>query len=163
MTSNIGSHIIQEQFEKMLEPEYNEEAMLEETKNMVFDLLKKSVRPEFLNRIDEISMFKPLNREDIRKIVSIQLNGLKNKLEKDNIILDWTDEAVLYLANKGFNPEFGARPLKRVIQREVLNGLSDQLLLGKINPEDAILIDAFDEGIVFRNPVEELVNGGDVK
>ena len=157
MTSNIGAHIIQEQFEKMKEPEYDEERIMHETKEAVFSLLKKSVRPEFLNRIDEITMFKPLNREDISKIVGIQLEALRRRLESDKVILGWTDQAVKYLADKGYNPEFGARPLKRLIQKEVLNKLADQILAGKVKTDDSILLDAFDEGIVFRNPVEELV------
>ncbi|WKK64680.1 ATP-dependent chaperone ClpB [Lutimonas zeaxanthinifaciens] len=149
MTSNMGAHIIQENFENM---DMNaRESIIETTKIDVLGLLKKTIRPEFLNRIDEIIMFTPLNKEEVTQIVKLQINALSKMLEEKNISFSTTDEAIESLAEKGFNPQFGARPIKRVIQREVLNSLSKEILAGNISPKSSILLDAFDEQLVFRN------------
>ena len=153
MTSNIGSHIIQEKFENNKDIHSAAEAARIE----VMGLLRKTIRPEFLNRIDDIIMFTPLTRKDITKIVRLQLAQLKKMLAKQNITIDATDEAVSYLANKGYDPQYGARPIKRVIQREVLNNLSKELLGGTIKSDSIVLIDSFDDALVFRNQ-NELVN-----
>ncbi|WP_350292045.1 ATP-dependent chaperone ClpB [uncultured Croceitalea sp.] len=150
MTSNMGSHIIQEKFENNTDLHTATEAARIE----VLGLLKKTIRPEFLNRIDDIIMFTPLNKEDIKQIVGIQLEQLKKMLLKQNITLDATDEAITYLSTKGFDVQYGARPIKRIIQKEVLNKLSKQLLAGTIKNESIILIDSFDEKLVFRNQNE---------
>lgn len=149
MTSNMGAHIIQENFENM--DMDARESVLETTKIDVLGLLKKTIRPEFLNRIDEIIMFTPLNKEEVTQIVKLQIKALSKMLEEKNISLSSTDEAIESLAEKGFNPQFGARPIKRVIQREVLNSLSKEILAGNISPQSSILLDAFDEQLVFRN------------
>ncbi len=143
MTTNIGSHIIQENFEKITDDNYFD--VIENTKEEVLGLLKKSVRPEFINRIDEIIMFRPLSRADLRKIVSIQFNSVKKRLEESGIKLDISDKALERLAKMGFDPQFGARPLKRVIQREILNELSKQILSGKVNKDSVIFVDMKDE------------------
>jgi ATP-dependent Clp protease ATP-binding subunit ClpB len=143
MTTNIGSHIIQENFEKITDTNYFD--VIESTKEEVLVLLKKSVRPEFINRIDEIIMFRPLSRADIRKIVSIQFNGVKKRLADSGIKLDISEQALERLAKMGFDPQFGARPLKRVIQREILNELSKQILSGKVNKDATIFVDLKNE------------------
>ncbi|MFY7671755.1 ATP-dependent chaperone ClpB [Tenacibaculum sp. MEBiC06402] len=148
MTSNMGSHIIQEKFENL---KTDIESAMDLAKGEVLTLLKQSVRPEFLNRIDDIIMFTPLTNENIKDIVEIQLNSVKKMVAQQNIVLDATEEAVIYLAKKGFQPEFGARPVKRVIQKEVLNKLSKEILSGKVTTDSIILLDAFDEELVFRN------------
>jgi len=148
MTSNMGSHIIQEKFENF---KGNIITAMDLAKDEVLGLLKKTVRPEFLNRIDDIVMFSPLDKESIKSIVSLQLNSVKRILEKQDITLDATNEAIEYLSEKGFQPEFGARPVKRVIQKEVLNQLSKEILGGKITTDSIILLDAFDDQLVFRN------------
>ncbi|MGB5370050.1 MAG: ATP-dependent chaperone ClpB [Flavobacteriaceae bacterium] len=150
MTSNMGSHIIQEQFETLKDIYSASEAARVE----VMELLRKTIRPEFLNRIDDIIMFTPLSKKDMTKIVKLQLGQLKKMLEKQHITIDATDEAVTYLANKGFDPQYGARPIKRVIQRDVLNKLSKELLSGQIKADSIVLIDAFDDELVFRNQSE---------
>lgn len=147
MTSNIGSHIIQERFEATKDID----AAIEIAKLDVLALLKQSVRPEFLNRIDDIIMFTPLTKENIVEIVGLQLKSLSRMLTKQGITFDATPEAVNYLANKGYHPEYGARPVKRVIQKEVLNALSKEILAGKVVTESIILLDAFDDELVFRN------------
>lgn len=152
MTSNIGSDIIREQFSDL--ENKDEAAVLIETEQLVMEVLKQSVRPEFLNRIDEVLMFQPLSRKDIRAIAEIQLQDLKSKLSKQGIKLDISKEAMDYLAAEGYHPEFGARPLKRVIQKKVLNELADQLLLNKVQPESHIVMDVFDGKVVFRKPRE---------
>jgi ATP-dependent Clp protease ATP-binding subunit ClpB len=124
---------------------------MELAKQEVLGLLKKSVRPEFLNRIDDIVLFTPLSRENIKSIVSLQLDHVKKILSSQEITLDATEEAIAYLANKGYQPEFGARPVKRVIQKEVLNQLSKEILANKITTDSIILLDSFDEQLVFRN------------
>jgi ATP-dependent Clp protease ATP-binding subunit ClpB len=155
MTSNIGSHIIQEKFS---DPKADLESVTELAKIEVLGLLKQSVRPEFLNRIDDIIMFTPLNKKDIFEIVRLQLALLKKMIGKQDITLDATDEAIAYLAKKGYQPEFGARPVKRVIQKEVLNQLSKEILSGKITTDSLILLDAFDDKLVFRNQSDLVEN-----
>ena len=124
---------------------------MEGAKVEVLGLLKQSIRPEFINRIDDIVMFTPLTRKDIEKVVSLQLKGVTKMLGKQGITLDATSEAIKYLADKGFQPEFGARPVKRTIQKEVLNQLSKEILSGKVTTDSIILLDAFDDELVFRN------------
>lgn len=150
MTSNIGSHIIQEKFEGNSDIYSATEAARVE----VLGLLRKTIRPEFLNRIDDIIMFTPLSKNDLTKIVRLQLEQLKKMLEKQNITIDATEETVQYLAEKGYDPQYGARPIKRVIQKEVLNSLSKELLSGKITTDSVVLIDSFDDQLVFRNQEE---------
>ena len=147
MTSNIGSHIIQERFEATKDIE----SAMEAAKIDVLTLLKQSVRPEFLNRIDDTIMFTPLSKENITDIVGLQLKGLTKMLLEQNITFDATDDAISYLADKGYHPEYGARPVKRVIQKEVLNELSKEILAGKVTTDSIILLDAFDDKLVFRN------------
>ena len=149
MTSNIGSHIIQERFSKMTEA--NEEEVVDKTRDEVFELLKKTIRPEFLNRIDEIIMFKPLSRNEIHDIVKLQFEMVKTMLAKNGINLEISDAAINKLANSGYDPQFGARPLKRVIQRLVLNELSKMILAGNVEKDHKILIDLEDDNLVFRN------------
>lgn len=150
MTTNIGSHIIQENFEKITDANYFD--VIEHTKEEVVALLKKSVRPEFVNRIDEIIMFQPLSKKDIRKIVDIQSNIIINRLEENGVRLDISDTARERLAILGFDPQYGARPLKRVFQREILNELSKQLLSGKVQKDSVIYVDLKDETeFVFEN------------
>ncbi len=149
MTSNIGSHLIQENFSHLTET--NEQQVVEKTRNEVFELLKKTIRPEFLNRIDEIIMFKPLSRDEIHGIVKLQFDRVKKMLAKNGVQLEITDAAITKLAEMGYDPQFGARPLKRVIQREVLNELSKMILAGKVNAEKPIRIDVKGEDFVFEN------------
>jgi ATP-dependent Clp protease ATP-binding subunit ClpB len=151
MTSNLGSDIIRENFEGMTEQ--NREAVIDTTRIEVMNLLKRSMRPEFLNRIDELIMFQPLTQEEIKNIVRMQLVYLQKLLDKQSIRLKATEDAVEYIASIGFDPQFGARPVKRVIQREVLNELSKELLKGTVKPGQDIVLDVFDRQIVFRNPV----------
>ena len=148
MTSNMGSHIIQEKFDNL---KGNIEAATEAAKVEVLGLLKQTVRPEFINRIDEIVMFTPLSENNIKEIVSLQLKSLTKMLAHQNITLDATPEAIDYLATKGYDAEFGARPVKRVIQREVLNQLSKEILSGNVTSDSIILLDSFDGKLVFRN------------
>ncbi|GAA4274682.1 ATP-dependent chaperone ClpB [Aquimarina gracilis] len=150
MTSNIGSHIIQEKFETI--PDMD--TAMEVAKLDVLGLLKQSVRPEFLNRIDDIVMFSPLTKANIQEIVRLQLKNVSEMLLQQNITLDATEEAISFLSEKGFQPEFGARPVKRTIQKEVLNQLSKEILAGKISTESAILLDEFDNNLVFRNQAD---------
>ena len=148
MTSNMGSHIIQEKFENM---KGSLETAMELAKVEVLGLLKQTVRPEFINRIDDIVMFTPLTSANIKQIVSLQLKSVFKMLEQQHISMSATDEAIDYLAQKGYEPEFGARPVKRVIQREVLNKLSKEILAGNIKTDSVVLIDCFDNQLVFRN------------
>ncbi|HCC93187.1 MAG TPA: type VI secretion system ATPase TssH, partial [Flavobacteriaceae bacterium] len=143
MTSNFGSHTILDKFSNI--DENNVAQVYDETKDVVFEELKQNFRPEFLNRIDEIILFRPLSENQISGIVNIYLNGVAKKLAQRDITLDITPEAVDYLARKGYDPQFGARPLKRVIQQDVLNELSKEILKGTINDNDAVLIDYFEE------------------
>ncbi len=149
MTSNIGSHIIQENLAGLNEK--NQHELVEKTKNEVMDLLKKTIRPEFLNRVDEIIMFKPLTREETNDIVRLQFNGVKKMLQKNNIQISITDDAINKLAAIGYDPLYGARPLKRVIQREVLNQLSKMILAGKLVPNENIIVDVEGSEFVFKN------------
>jgi ATP-dependent Clp protease ATP-binding subunit ClpB len=155
MTSNMGSAIIQEKFDNL---KGNIEAVTEAAKVEVLGLLKQTVRPEFINRIDEIVMFTPLTNANIREIVGLQLKGVVKMLAHQNITMDATPEAIDYLAQKGYDPQYGARPVKRVIQREVLNQLSKEILAGKVTTDSIILLDSFDGQLVFRNQ-SELVAG----
>jgi len=138
MTSNIGSHIIQEKLEDFTE--FNKEAKIAEAKTSVMDLLKHTIRPEFLNRIDDIVMFTPLSRENVREIVNLQFNTIQHNLAEQGILISATDEALDWLSQLGYDPQFGARPLKRVIQKRLLNELSKQMLIGDIKKESSILI-----------------------
>ena len=149
MTSNMGSSLIRENFEQMTASNHDE--VVEKTKAQVLDLLKKTIRPEFLNRIDDIIMFTPLNQNEIREIVSLQLNSVKKMLEENGVKLEFTDAALDLIAEKGYDPQFGARPVKRVIQKMVLNELSKELLSGHVDRSRAIVIDRAGEGLVFRN------------
>jgi ATP-dependent Clp protease ATP-binding subunit ClpB len=151
MTSNMGSEIIQEKFDSIKDID----TAMEIAKTEVLALLKQSVRPEFINRIDDIVMFTPLSQQDILQIVNLQLKGIKKMLFKQGIVLDATEEAIKYLAKRGFDPQYGARPVKRVIQREVLNKLSKEILSGNVHTDSIILLDEFDNTLVFRN--QELV------
>ena len=149
MTSNLGSHIIQENFEGLTDE--NQLEVVEKTKDEVFTLLKQTLRPEFLNRIDEVVLFQPLNKKEIGKIVHYQLRGFNKMLEKKGILMTATEDAINYITQKGYDPAFGARPLKRVLQQEVLNKLSKEILAGNIEDNDRITLDYFDEsGLVFR-------------
>jgi ATP-dependent Clp protease ATP-binding subunit ClpB len=149
MTSNIGSHLIQENLEKITSE--NREHILNQTKEQVFELLKKSIKPEFLNRIDEIIMFQPLTQEEIRKIVELQLRQVEQMLEKTNIKLSATKKAIDYIANVGFDPQFGARPIKRVIQKDILNELSKMMLSEKVNKDTTIVVDEKNGQLIFKN------------
>ncbi|MCW5516560.1 ATP-dependent chaperone ClpB [Muriicola sp. Z0-33] len=150
MTSNMGSHLIQEKFGDGVDLHTAAEA----SKVEVLALLRQSIRPEFLNRIDDIIMFTPLTRENITAIVRLQLAQLQKMLSKQHITIDATEEAIAYLAKMGYDPQYGARPIKRVIQREVLNALSKDLLGGKVKADSIVLIDSFDDSLVFRNQNE---------
>jgi len=148
MTSNLGSAMIQEKFEAS---KTATGVISEATKTEVLGLLKRTVRPEFLNRIDDILLFTPLNKVAIFQIVKLQFEELKKRIDQQKITMDATDEAIEYLAMKGYQPEFGARPVKRVLQKEVLNTLSKEILAGKITTDSIILLDCFDDQLVFRN------------
>ncbi len=149
MTSNLGSSYIQEQFEKI--NAQNHDAIIEETKEKIMKMLKKTIRPEFLNRIDETIMFTPLNEEEIEEIVRLQIKSVKELLEENNVTLNATDAAIKVIAEAGFDPEFGARPIKRAIQRYLLNDLSKQLLAGSIDTARPITVDAVDGRLIFSN------------
>jgi ATP-dependent Clp protease ATP-binding subunit ClpB len=153
MTSNMGSAIIQEKFDSQLDWESPQqtEAATEAAKVEVLGLLKQTVRPEFINRIDEIVLFTPLTKANIKEIVGLQLKNVTKMLSQQNITMDATPDAIAYLAQKGYDPQFGARPVKRVIQREVLNQLSKEILAGTIMTDSIILLDSFDNKLVFRN------------
>ncbi len=149
MTSNIGAHLIQEEF--ALLTDINREEVIAKTKLQVFDLLKKTIRPEFLNRIDELIMFTPLNREEVRSIVEIQFKSIQKNLTEMGIEMSATEEALDWLAELGYDPQFGARPLKRVMQKKVLNELSKQILSGKVNKDSVILLSKENNELVFQN------------
>lgn len=149
MTSNLGSQYIQQEFAKLTED--NRQNIIDSTRTTVMDMLKKTIRPEFLNRIDETIMFLPLTQAEISKVVSLQLERAKQILEPQGFTLQWTDSAVDYLAQVGYDPEFGARPVKRAIQRYVLNDLSKAILAETVSREKPIIIDYFGDGLVFRN------------
>jgi len=149
MTSNIGSHLIQENFDKL--DEFNKDEVLAKTKSEVFELLKKTIRPEFLNRIDEVIMFEPLNREDVNDIVKIQFKQIADRLAEQNITISATDEAIDWLAQLGYDPHYGARPVKRVMQKQILNELSKQILADTVNKDKEIVVDVIDKKFVFLN------------
>lgn len=149
MTSNLGSSYIQSQFEKINDE--NREVVIEETKKEVLSMLKKTIRPEFLNRIDETIMFLPLNREEIEQIVMLQIGGIKNMLADNGITLEMTDDAVRFIASTGYDPEFGARPVKRAIQRYLLNDLSKKLLSQEVDRTKPIIVETAGDGLKFSN------------
>ncbi|MEO6356263.1 MAG: ATP-dependent chaperone ClpB [Ferruginibacter sp.] len=149
MTSNMGSHIIQENFEKVNDD--NKEEVVESTKAEVLSLLRQTIRPEFLNRIDEVIMFQPLMKKEIKGIIRIQLDALKELVSKSGIQLEFSDYALDYLAQNGYDPQFGARPLKRLIQKEIVNQLSKRILMGDIDKTKPVLVDVFDGVVAFRN------------
>ncbi|MBA4318025.1 MAG: type VI secretion system ATPase TssH, partial [Flavobacterium sp.] len=151
MTSNMGSQIIQDKFDNL---KGSIEATTEAAKVEVLGLLKQTVRPEFINRIDEIVMFTPLTSANIAQIVGLQLKSVIKMLAQQGITMDATPEAIAYLSEKGYDPQFGARPVKRVIQRDVLNQLSKEILAGKVTADSIILLDSFDGKLVFRNQSE---------
>jgi len=158
MTSNMGSQIIQTAFEDITEA--NKEQVVEQTRVEVMNLLRQTIRPEFLNRIDEVIMFQPLLKNEIRGIIRIQLDNLSRMLVKNGIDLRFSDYAVDYLAENGFDPQFGARPLKRLMQKEIVNPLSKKILSGNIDHDNPVLVDVFDGLVVFRNTHEEQVKSG---
>jgi ATP-dependent Clp protease ATP-binding subunit ClpB len=149
MTSNIGSHLIQDNFKDLTE--INRDQVIAKTKTELFELLKQTIRPEFLNRIDELIMFTPLNRAELRDIVSLQFKGVQDTLSEMGIAIDASDEALDWLSQLGYDPQFGARPLKRVIQKRILNELSKEILAGKIDKDSKIKLDVFDNQFVFLN------------
>ena len=151
MTSNLGSHIIQENFENI--NERNKEEIVSKTRVEVMNLLRQTIRPEFLNRVDEIILFQPLLRNEIKEIVNIQLNNLKRLVAQSGIQLEFNGYALDFLAEQGFDPQFGARPLKRLIQKEIVNQLSRRILAGEIDKSQPVLVDVFDNTVVFRNEV----------
>jgi ATP-dependent Clp protease ATP-binding subunit ClpB len=157
MTSNLGAPIIQSRLEEM--EDRNRKHLMAEIESELMQLLRSSLRPEFLNRIDEIVVFQPLSKEEIQRIVSLHIEQLRRQLQSKNISLAASEAAVRYLAEAGYDPLFGARPMKRIIQKEILNRLSRALLSGEIKSDQAIWIDYFEEsGIVFRNSTEESVD-----
>ena len=145
----MGSHIIQENFEKVTES--NKETVVESTRSEVIALLRQTIRPEFLNRIDEIIMFQPLMKSEIKGIIKIQLNGLVKLVAENGIELLFSDYALDYLAENGYDPQFGARPLKRLIQKSIINQLSKRILAGDIDKTKPVMVDVFDGTVVFRN------------
>lgn len=149
MTSNLGSHLIRENFEHLTSE--NREEIIEKTRNQVFDLLKQTIRPEFLNRIDELIMFTPLSEKEIESIVNLQLEGLKKQLASSGIELQITSKALSFIAEEGYDPQFGARPVKRVIQRYLLNDLSKQLIAGTVDNKRPIVVDLKNDTLVFTN------------
>jgi ATP-dependent Clp protease ATP-binding subunit ClpB len=153
MTSNMGSDIIQENFADVTEK--NKEQVVERTKVEVMARLRETIRPEFLNRVDEIILFQPLMKSEIRGIIRIQLDGLKKLVGQNGIQLKFSDYLLDYLAENGFDPQFGARPLKRLIQKEIVNQLSKKILSGDIDKTHPVLVDVFDKVVVFRNDVEQ--------
>ena len=152
MTSNIGSHIIYDEFEQLKST--NKEDILERTKEKVLQLLRQTIRPEFLNRVDEIIMFSPLMDDDIMKIVQLQLMNLKQMLMKNGIKMDYSSKLVEWIADKGFEIQLGARPIKRLIQRELVNELSKAILEGKMNAQNGIYIDVRNGSIIFESIIE---------
>jgi ATP-dependent Clp protease ATP-binding subunit ClpB len=155
MTSNIGSHLIMDAFEGV--EEHNVETATEKARVEVLNLLRQTIRPEFLNRVDEIIMFQPLLRKEIRGIVQIQLQHLKEMVAQSGIDLRFSDYAIDYLSEQGFDPQFGARPLKRLIQKEIVNQLSKRILAGDVDKAQPVLVDVFDNMVVFRNDAAKLV------
>jgi ATP-dependent Clp protease ATP-binding subunit ClpB len=161
MTSNIGSHLIQEAFDGVTEK--NAVAATEKAKVEVMALLRQTIRPEFLNRVDEIIMFQPLLKKEIAGIVKIQLNNLKKLVAQSGINLEFSDYAMEFLAEQGFDLQFGARPLKRLIQKEIVNALSKKILAGDLDKTKPVLVDVFDNMVVFRNEMPDTKDIGLVK
>jgi ATP-dependent Clp protease ATP-binding subunit ClpB len=155
MTSNMGSDIIQENFAEVTEK--NKDEIVDRTKAEVMARLRETIRPEFLNRVDEIILFQPLMKGEIRGIIRIQLEALKNLVAQSGIQLRFSDYLVDFLAENGFDPQFGARPLKRLIQKEIVNQLSRRILAGDVDRSNPVLVDVFDGVVVFRNDVEQPV------
>ncbi|MDD1688135.1 MAG: AAA family ATPase, partial [Methanoregula sp.] len=149
MTSNIGSPVIQENLENITDK--NRDEVYDRTRQQVFELLKKTIRPEFLNRIDEIIMFRPLTRDEIRTVVELQIGIIQKMLGKSDIRLTATKKAIQFIATRGFDPQFGARPIKRVIQKSLLNELSKMILEGAVQKEKEIVVDEKEGKLVFRN------------
>jgi ATP-dependent Clp protease ATP-binding subunit ClpB len=149
MTSNIGSHLIQENLEHFTEK--NRDEVFDRTRQQVLELLKKTIRPEFLNRIDEIIMFKPLTKDEIRTVVELQLGIIQKMLDRNDIRLRATKKAIQFIATRGFDPQFGARPIKRLIQKILLNELSKMILEGKVHKDEEIMVDEDEGKLVFRN------------
>jgi ATP-dependent Clp protease ATP-binding subunit ClpB len=149
MTSNMGSHIIQDNFDNVTED--NKDEVVERTKLEVMGLLRQTIRPEFLNRIDEVIMFQPLMKKEIRGIIKMQLDGLRSLVAQSGINLQFSDYVFDYLAENGYDPQFGARPLKRLIQKEIVNQLSKRILAADIDKSRPVLVDVFDGTVVFRN------------
>jgi ATP-dependent Clp protease ATP-binding subunit ClpB len=145
----MGSQMIQDNFENVTE--FNKDEVVEQTKHEVMNLLKQTIRPEFLNRIDEVIMFQPLMRSEIRGIIRIQLQQLQQLVQQSGIQLVFSEYLLDYLAENGFDPQFGARPLKRLIQKEIINQLSKRILMGDIDKSRPVLVDVFDGTVVFRN------------
>lgn len=153
MTSNLGSQIIQENFDNL--DTGNIESVMASTKKEVLGLLRKTIRPEFLNRIDETIMFTPLSKSDVKKIVGLQLEWVRKLAAKNQIEISFTNDVIDYLAEEGYDPQFGARPIKRLIQKRVLNQLSKDLLANKVGAGEVIVMDVFEREIVFRKPLED--------
>jgi ATP-dependent Clp protease ATP-binding subunit ClpB len=149
MTSNAGSDLIQENLGKLTDS--NREEILEKTKDEVLEILKKGVRPEFLNRIDDIIVFHPLTMENLNEILKLQIDGIKEKLDNMGITLEFTSYALNYLCNKGYNPSYGARPIKRVLQKELVNELAKSILKGALIKEKPVIVDCFEDVLIFRN------------
>lgn len=149
MTSNLGSHLIQDAFDGVDESGLEDAA--EKAKADVMNLLRQTIRPEFLNRVDEIIMFSPLNKSQLRGIVQIQLNGLQKLVAENGIQIRFSDYLIDFLIEQGYDPQLGARPLKRLIQKQLVNTLSKKILSGEIDRNKSVLIDVFDGVIVFRN------------
>ncbi|HOK51165.1 MAG TPA: AAA family ATPase, partial [Bacteroidales bacterium] len=148
MTSNIGSHIIQDGISEMNDS--NREHILERIRIDVMNLLRQTIRPEFLNRVDEIIMFNPLSAKDVRDIVRMQFNLIKKQMSEQSITIDISDAAVDWLAENGYDPHYGARPIKRLMQKHLLNELSRQIIADRISKNDHVLVDSFGEGLVLR-------------
>ena len=149
MTSNIGSHIIQENFDGVTEATKAE--VVDKTRDEVISLLKQTIRPELYNRIDEVIMFQPLMQSEMKGIIKIQLDELTRLVAKNGVQIDFSDYAIEYLAENGFDPQYGARPIKRLIQKQIVNPLSKKLLAADIDKSVPILVDVFDGTVVFRN------------
>ena len=149
MTSNIGSHIINERFASLNEK--NRQQVIESTANEVFELMKQTIRPEFLNRIDDIVMFTPLTEEEVRQIVGLQVKALSRMMASSGLTMHVTEKAVDYIAREGYDPQFGARPIKRAVQRLLVNELSRQILSGSVIKENPIVVDSDGKELTFRN------------
>lgn len=154
MTSNLGSEIIQEQFAKI--EEFNQDQIIDTTRGLLMENLRRSLKPEFLNRIDETIMFLPLSHRNVQEIVKMQFEHIQEQMKKKEVFLTATEEALLKLTEMGYDPQFGARPVKRVMQKQVLNGLSKEIIAGKMNKGDEVVLDIFDDTFVFRKPVNQI-------